>query len=273
MSTYTIDTEKTPDTSAPQAKGKRTTAKKAKTAKKARQPKKAAGKPKAERTNKKAEVVALMKRPRGATLVEIVAPRAGRSTRSVVSLASSAVREARRSNRPRARMVSGRTRSPRSQRAVALANAASVPTRGGVPSLCRPHCSASDVTDRRRHWGQTKPVRRPTGSRRQRARNGSCRRTGAHSGVRMGGVGKWMPKGPGASASGYAVEHARNGLKAPGRGTASPVGLVVQGGGDRAHGGAFVAQPPDLGERGLLGRIGFQVLAVVGQPGRSGRSR
>lgn len=43
MNTNTIDTEKTPDISAPRPKGKRTSAKKAKNAKKARRPKKAAG--------------------------------------------------------------------------------------------------------------------------------------------------------------------------------------------------------------------------------------
>ena len=47
-------------------------AKKAKPAKKAGQPKKAAGKPKADRANKKAEVIALMKRAKGATLAEIM---------------------------------------------------------------------------------------------------------------------------------------------------------------------------------------------------------
>jgi hypothetical protein len=73
MSTNIIDTEKTPDTSAPQPKGKRTTTEKAKIGKKARQPKKAADKPKADPANKNAEVVALMKRPKGATLAEIMA--------------------------------------------------------------------------------------------------------------------------------------------------------------------------------------------------------
>jgi hypothetical protein len=73
MSTDTIDTEGTPDTSRPQAKGGRTAAKKAKPAKKARRPKKAAGKLQADRTNKKAEVIAMMKRAKGATLAEIMA--------------------------------------------------------------------------------------------------------------------------------------------------------------------------------------------------------
>jgi Protein of unknown function (DUF3489) len=67
MSTDTIDTEKTPDPSRLPAKGGRTAAKKAKAAKKA------AGKPKADRANKKAEVIALMKRAKGATLSEIIA--------------------------------------------------------------------------------------------------------------------------------------------------------------------------------------------------------
>ena len=46
-------------------------AKKAKPDRKTKSPKKA-GKPKAERTNKKAEVIAMMKRAKGATLAEIV---------------------------------------------------------------------------------------------------------------------------------------------------------------------------------------------------------
>src|SRR3984957_18858057 len=73
MSTNTIDADKTPDISAPQAKRKHTAAKKAKPGKKARQPKKAAGKLRAERANKKAGVVAMMKRARGATMAEIMA--------------------------------------------------------------------------------------------------------------------------------------------------------------------------------------------------------
>jgi hypothetical protein len=58
--------------SAPQPKGKRTPAKKAKPAKKTARAKKA-GKPAAERNNKKAEVITLMKRAKGATLAEIMA--------------------------------------------------------------------------------------------------------------------------------------------------------------------------------------------------------
>jgi hypothetical protein len=48
------------------------TAKKAKPTKKAGRPKKAAGKPKTDRTNKKAEVIAMMKRAKGTTLAEIM---------------------------------------------------------------------------------------------------------------------------------------------------------------------------------------------------------
>jgi hypothetical protein len=73
MSTNTIDAEKTPDTSAPQAKGKRTAAKKAKLqGKKTNRAKKQATKPKADRTNKKAEVIAMLKNAKGATLAEIM---------------------------------------------------------------------------------------------------------------------------------------------------------------------------------------------------------
>jgi Protein of unknown function (DUF3489) len=70
----TIDSENNakPAPEAAQSKGKRKAAKKAKPAKKAGQAKKAAGKPKAERTNKKAEVIAIMKRAKGATLAEIM---------------------------------------------------------------------------------------------------------------------------------------------------------------------------------------------------------
>lgn len=70
----TIESEK--NTSAPeikQAKTKCTTAKKAKPAKKAGRAKKTAGKPKADRANKKAEVIAMMKCAKGATLAEIMA--------------------------------------------------------------------------------------------------------------------------------------------------------------------------------------------------------
>jgi Protein of unknown function (DUF3489) len=56
---------------APQPKAKRTSAKKGKSAKKAARANKSV-KPAAERNNKKAEVVAMMKRSKGATLAEIM---------------------------------------------------------------------------------------------------------------------------------------------------------------------------------------------------------
>jgi hypothetical protein len=72
MSENAIDSENigkpAPDTSKP--KSKRKSAKKAKPAKAGRA-KKAVAQPKADRTNKKAEVIALMKRAKGATLAEI----------------------------------------------------------------------------------------------------------------------------------------------------------------------------------------------------------
>ena len=57
----------------PQPKPKRAPAKKAKPAKKAGRAGKPASKPKTDRANKKAEVIALMKRAKGATLAEIMA--------------------------------------------------------------------------------------------------------------------------------------------------------------------------------------------------------
>ena len=59
-----------PDTAKP--KGARKAAKKAKPAKKAGRTKKLASKPKADGTNKKADVIAMMKRAKGATLPEIM---------------------------------------------------------------------------------------------------------------------------------------------------------------------------------------------------------
>ena len=69
----TVESEKNATTTeVPPLKGKRPPAKNAKRAPKAGRAKKAAGKPKADRTNKKAEVIALMKRAKGATLAEIM---------------------------------------------------------------------------------------------------------------------------------------------------------------------------------------------------------
>ena len=61
----------TPAPEGEEPKGRRKPTKKAKATKKPTAPKKTASKPKAGRTNKKAEVIALMKRARGATLAEI----------------------------------------------------------------------------------------------------------------------------------------------------------------------------------------------------------
>ncbi len=74
MSTNTIDSENdsTPPTESPQPKASRKPAKKGKTTKKVPRAKKAADKPRAERANKKAEVVATMKRAKGGTLAEIM---------------------------------------------------------------------------------------------------------------------------------------------------------------------------------------------------------
>ena len=72
MNDNAIDSEnisKPTDTAKPKGARK---AKKAKPAKKAPRAKKPAGKPKADRTNKKAEVIATMKRAKGATLPEIM---------------------------------------------------------------------------------------------------------------------------------------------------------------------------------------------------------
>jgi hypothetical protein len=74
MSENAIDTENAsesaPDASKP--KGARKAGKKAKPAKKAGRAKKPAAKPKEERANKKVEVIALMKRAKGAMLTEIM---------------------------------------------------------------------------------------------------------------------------------------------------------------------------------------------------------
>ena len=70
----TIDSENTgkPEPEAAQAKGGRKAATKTKRAKKAGRSKKAVNKPRADRTNKKAEVIAMMKRTQGVTMAEIM---------------------------------------------------------------------------------------------------------------------------------------------------------------------------------------------------------
>ena len=71
MSEYVIDSVKaTPEPAA--AEPKRNAGKKAKHARKPGRAKKASANPKAARTNKKAEVIAMMKRAKGATLPEIM---------------------------------------------------------------------------------------------------------------------------------------------------------------------------------------------------------
>jgi len=74
MSDNAIDSENTskPAPQPTKPKGERKPAKKAKPGKNAGRFKKAACKPKADRTNKKAEVIAMMKRAKGATLPEIM---------------------------------------------------------------------------------------------------------------------------------------------------------------------------------------------------------
>src|SRR5258708_302672 len=74
MSTNTIDSENVdkPTHEAATPKVRRKSAKKAKAAKKTPRAKKPADKPKADRTNKKAEVIAMMKRTKGVTLAEIM---------------------------------------------------------------------------------------------------------------------------------------------------------------------------------------------------------
>ena len=72
MSENAIDSVKATPEPAAKAKRERKPANKAKPAKKAGRAKKAAGKPKADRANKKAEVIAMMMRAKGATLPEIM---------------------------------------------------------------------------------------------------------------------------------------------------------------------------------------------------------
>ena len=72
MSTIDSETIGKPATEAAKPKGGSKPSKKAKPAKKAGKAKRAAGKPKADRTNKKAEVIAMMKRAKGVTLAEIM---------------------------------------------------------------------------------------------------------------------------------------------------------------------------------------------------------
>jgi hypothetical protein len=72
VSEHTIDSETKSKASEAAPKRVHKTAKKAKAAKTASRSKKA-GKPKADRANKKVAVIAMMRRPKGATLAEIMA--------------------------------------------------------------------------------------------------------------------------------------------------------------------------------------------------------
>ena len=74
MSSDAIESESTgkPAPEAERPKSKRKSNKTARRAKKAGRAKNTAGKPKADRPNKKADVIALMKRAKGATLAEIM---------------------------------------------------------------------------------------------------------------------------------------------------------------------------------------------------------
>jgi hypothetical protein len=73
MSENLIDSTSKPAAELAKLKGARKGEKKAKPSKKAGRAKKLASKPKADGTNKKAEVIAMMKRAKGATLPEIIA--------------------------------------------------------------------------------------------------------------------------------------------------------------------------------------------------------
>jgi hypothetical protein len=73
MSTNTIDSANSgPPEQAAAPKGARKAGKKAKLAKKSGRAKKPASKPKADRSNKKAEVIAIVKRAKRGTLGEVV---------------------------------------------------------------------------------------------------------------------------------------------------------------------------------------------------------
>src|ERR1700745_4039676 len=72
MSENAIDSNNISKLAPPAAKPKRKPGEKAKPAKKARSAKKQARKATGERANKKAEVIAMMKRAKGATLAEIM---------------------------------------------------------------------------------------------------------------------------------------------------------------------------------------------------------
>jgi hypothetical protein len=132
MSENAIDSNnisKLPDTAKP--KGARKAGKKAKGAKKASAAK--ASKPKTDCTNKKAEVIALMKRAKGATLPEIMKATGWQphTVRGFVSILSS--KGGRRSTRPGMRRANGRTRSGNSVRQLVVQTPPPVQTGAAFP--------------------------------------------------------------------------------------------------------------------------------------------
>ena len=72
MTTIESENNATLEPGAEQTKGRRKLTKKATVSKKAGRAKRAVSKPRSDRTNKKTEVIALLKRAKGATLAEIV---------------------------------------------------------------------------------------------------------------------------------------------------------------------------------------------------------
>jgi hypothetical protein len=88
MSTIDSEHDDKPAPEAEQPKGKRKSTKRGKATTKTGRAKKTAAKPKADHANKKAEVIAMMKRAKGATLAEIVAAtkRQAHTVRGLVSI-------------------------------------------------------------------------------------------------------------------------------------------------------------------------------------------
>ena len=109
MNENAIDSENTskPAPATAKPKGTDKPVKNTKRAKKGGQSKKAAAKPKADRTNKKAEVIAMMKRANGATLPEIMKGTGWQphTVRGLISILGS--KKGRRSSRPRKTRASG----------------------------------------------------------------------------------------------------------------------------------------------------------------------
>jgi hypothetical protein len=100
VNSESIDTS-TPEASEPKAKSNAAkTAKKAKSQKKQRGAKKAPAKAKSDRTNKKANVVTMMKRPKGASLPEIM-KETGWQAHTVRGFVVFSAKTARRLNRPK----------------------------------------------------------------------------------------------------------------------------------------------------------------------------